>query len=321
MRHSLSFSLRLAALFFLGSPIFAAAQTARDATHLVPTGKGWGEIQSAPIPQPWTPPAWVTINGILNHGGPVMAGNVNLYFIWYGNFVNGPAASDSGTTQDLLNTLFGADGLGGSPCALINSTYYDKAHKVTGDFALLESTNDYYSRGKTLSDSSVAAVVANAINSRVLPKDSNGVYFVLTSSDVNETSGFCTQYCGWHSRTTIAGADIKIAFVGNPDRCPTSCEEQVTSPNGDSGADAMASTMAHEVIETTNDPDLNARYDANGNESADKCVWKYGPVTGILGDGAYNMSVAGHNWLIQMNWENARGGGCDQKLGGRFYSQ
>jgi hypothetical protein len=25
-------------------------------------------------------------------------------------------------------------------------------------------------------------------------------------------------------------------------------------------------------------------------------------------------------WLIQMNWENARLGGCDQTLGGIFYN-
>jgi hypothetical protein len=30
---------------------------------------------------------------------------------------------------------------------------------------------------------------------------------------------------------------------------------------------------------------------------------------------------ARHHWLIQMNWENARGGECDQKLGGKFYGQ
>jgi hypothetical protein len=69
------------------------------------------------------------------------------------------------------------------------------------------------------------------------------------------------------------------------------------------------------------DPDLNAWYDTSGNENGDRCAWKWGPVTGSLGGGAYNTVVARHHWLIQMNGENARGGGCDQKLGGRFYGQ
>ena len=250
-----------------------------------------------------------------------MPGNVNLYFIWYGNFVNGPGPSDSILTQNLLTTLFSNAGLGGSPYARINSTYSDPYRKVTGNFALAESANDYYSRGTKLSDNSVAGIVSSAIASRVLPRDPNGLYFVLTSSDVTETSGFCSQYCGWHSHARISGADIKFAFVGNPDRCPNACEEQLVSPNGDSGADAMASTMAHETEESISDPDLNAWYDSSGNENGDKCAWKWGPAVGKLGSGAYNMTAAGHKWLIQMNWENTRGGGCAQKLAGKFYNQ
>lgn len=75
------------------------------------------------------------------------------------------------------------------------------------------STTNNYSKGTRLSDSSVLSVVSSAITSHALPSDSNGVYFVLTSSDATETSGFCVFYCGWHNRATIAGADIKYAFV------------------------------------------------------------------------------------------------------------
>jgi hypothetical protein len=270
--------------------ISAAAQRTREATHLVPSEKGWGHVVPAvQPPRVWgAPQKAAPTNGIYYHGGPVMAGRVNLYFIWYGNFVNGPALSDGTQTQDLLTTLFGAGGLGGTAYARINSTYTDRSHAVTGNFALAESANDYYSRGTKLSDSVVSAIMSQAINSRVLPKDANGLYFVLTSSDVSETSGFCTQYCGWHSHARISGSDIKIAFVGNPDRCPGACEEQSVSPNGNSGADGMASIMAHETNEAISDPDLNAWYDTSGNENGDKCVWKWGLVTGSLGNGAYS---------------------------------
>lgn len=314
----------LYAALFAAAVTASSAQTARDASHMVPTGKGWGAevLEGRPpfrIPQPH--PGASTTNGIYYHGGPVIPGTVNLYFIWYGNFVNGPAPSDTSATVSLLNWLFSAGGLGSSPYASINSTYYDKSQSVSGRYALAVSMSDSYSHGTQLSDAGVAAIVAAAIAHNLLPKDANGVYYVLTSSDVAETSGFCSKYCGWHSHTPLVGTDIKFAFIGNPDRCPSSCEEQLLSPNDDSGADAMASVIAHETNESINDPDLNAWYDLNGNESSDKCAWKWGPVNGILGDGAWNMTVAGHNWLIQMNWENSRGGGCDQALGAKFYSQ
>ena len=164
------------------------------------------------------------------------------------------------------------------------------------------------------------SVVSKAISSGVLPNDTNGVYFVLTSSDVRETSGFCTRYCGWHTRATISGSDIKYAFVGNPDRCPSACEAQTTSPNGDSGADGMANIMAHETEEAISDPDLNAWYDSSGAENADKCAWMFGPTNGTIGSGGYNQTLASRHWLIQMNWENTRGGGCDQTKGGTFYN-
>lgn len=309
--------LLLCLLLFAG---IATAQLVKDSHHLTPNGKGWGE-DKAGVSGEQTPATVTTGNGISYHGGPVMPNNVNVYFIWYGNWASGPRASDSSNTTTLLDSLFSNTGLNGSGYEKINSTYGDNSHNVSGNVALAATAYDNYSQGTRLRDASVQKVVANAISSGKLPKDTNGVYFVLTSSDVNETSGFCTKYCGWHTSASISGSDIKFAFVGNPDRCPSACEAQTNSPNGDSGADGMASVMAHETEEAISDPDLNAWYDSSGAENADKCAWKWGPTTGTVGNGAYNQTLAGKHWLIQMNWENARKGGCDQTLGGTFYTK
>ena len=100
---------------------------------------------------------------------------------------------------------------------------------------------------------------------------------VLTSGDVDETSGFGSYYCGWHNHASVNGVDIKYAFVGSPDRFANACEEQTNvSPNGSTTADAMASVIGHEVSEAVTDPDLDAWYDASGEENADKCAWNFG---------------------------------------------
>lgn len=313
---------RLAALFFLlAAMTLSNAQVARTAIHLTPTGKGWG-VEVELNRQAGTAGGVVTGNGILYHGGPVMHGPVNAYFIWYGNWTNGPMPSDHQTTVGLVDTLFGPTrGLGGSPYFKITMTYGDAKGNVSGQVAEAASIADNYSHGKQLDDANIAAIVGSAISTRSLPKDANGIYFVLTSSDVNETSGFCTNYCGWHNHAALQGTDIKYAFVGNPDRCPSACEAQSVTPNGDSGADGMASIMAHETVESVTDPDLNAWYDASGNEVGDKCAWKFGPLKGTPGHGAYNETFGTYDWLVQMEWENSRGGGCDQALGGKFYNQ
>jgi hypothetical protein len=299
------------------------AQTARDAIHLAPNGKGWGIERKASIEAGTAAGKPVSTNGISYHGGGVMRGHmVNVYFIWYGNWTNGPKPSDSENTVNLMNALFGATrGIGSSGYFKIDTTYNDSVGAPTGNIALLASTTNNYSRGKQVSDNDIQNIVSGAIGSRALPRDANGLYFVLTASDVAESSGFCTKYCGWHSSAAMGGVDIKYAFVGNSDRCPFACEMQSAGPNGDSGADGMASIMAHEASEAVSDPDLNAWYDSVGNENEDKCAWRFGPVTGELGHGAYNQTFGTYNWLIQMNWENARGGGCDKALGGKFYSQ
>lgn len=268
-----------------------------------PTGKGWGE--KPPAGQGYavaTGKKKTGANGINYHGGPLILGTTNIYYIWYGNWAGNTATS-------ILPDL--ATGLSGSPYYNINTTYYNgSAVAVTNSTLFRQGVTDNYSRGTALADADVAAVVSSAITSGALPADPNAVYFVLTSADVNETSGFCTSYCGWHTHGSIAGQDIKYAFVGNPDRCPSACEAQTTSPNGNAGADGMASVLAHELEEAVTDPDLNAWYDTQGRENADKCAWKFGATYTVSNGSQANMKLGARDFLIQQNWLNASGGLC-----------
>ena len=274
-----------------------------DDEELAPTGKGWGQRQVDGDGQVRkSAPSGSGSNGIFYHGGPLLLQTPGVYYIWYGNWSGNTALS-------ILPDL--ATNIGGSPYFNINTTYFDGSNNhVTGFINYLGATTDNYSHGTALSDANIQSIVSLAISSGHLPKDTNAVYFVLTSADVNETSGFCTQYCGWHMNGTIAGSDIKYAFVGNPDRCPNACEAQRVGPNGNAGADGMASIISHELEEAVTDPDLNAWYDRRGRENADKCQWTFG-TTSAVGNGAqYNMTLGTRSYLIQQNWVNASGGYC-----------
>lgn len=272
---------------------------------LAPNGRGIGTLQHpgnghAPDGQARAKPS--PGNGISYHGGPVMLGTVNVYYIWYGNW--------SGNTATTILTDF-ANGVGGSPYYNINTTYYNGAGThVSNAVHYARSTTDSYSQGTSLSDAQVQTVVSTAISSGRLPMDPNAVYFVLTSADVTASSGFCTNYCGWHTHGTISGNDIKYSFVGNPDRCPAACAAQTTGPNGNAGADGMASIIAHELEETATDPDLNAWYDSRGAENADKCAWTFGTTYATPNGSTANMRLGSRDYLIQRNWVNASGGYC-----------
>jgi len=269
-------------------------QATRSGSDLVPNGKGQGVLAPPGQSNKARPTRG---NGISFHGGPVMTTGPNVYFIWYGTW-------DSGDQSILTNLV---RSIGPSSYFNINSTYYDGAgtHVANKVNYISARSDTSYSRGKSLSDSDIQAIVAAGS-----PKDTNGVYFVLTSSDVNETSGFCTQYCGWHTHGTIGGLDIKYAFIGNPARCPSACSNGTVAPNGSVGADGAASIVAHELEEATTDPDLNAWYDTRGAENADKCAWTFGTTYSTSNGGVANVNFGGKDYLIQRNWVNASGGYC-----------
>jgi len=301
-----SISLRiLAVIALLSVAAYMSAQVARTAPDLVPTGKGWGEAvdhsnnaNKIGGARPNQCP-----NGICYHGGPVMGGNVNIYYIWYGNW-------SGNTAITLLPTLVNDLSASGVPGGYehINTTYSISGSTISGTMSIAGQGNDSYSLGTALTDANIKTIVAAYAGATPDPK---GIYFVLTSADVNETSGFCTQYCGWHTHGTISGVDVKYSFVGNPARCLSACADQSTSPNGNAGADGMASIIAHESEEAISDPDLNAWYDRQGAENADKCAWTFGTTSTTPTGALYNLvGASGTDWLIQRNWLNANGGLC-----------
>ena len=244
------------------------------------------------------------VSPITYHGGPVMLGTTNVYLIWCGDWSSDRAA------QNLIPEFVSA--LGGTRWFNINTTYKNKAGQHVANAVHYSGHTSNTSSYKTLNDANVESIVTNAIKDGALPKDPHGVYFVLTAPGVKETSGFCTQYCGWHTHASLNGTDIKYAFVGDPkNQCAAACEQQTTrSPNGDSGADGMVSIIAHELSESVTDPDLNAWFDSSGEENADKCAWQFGAEFAATNGAQANVNVGTREWLIQENWVNATKGFC-----------
>lgn len=297
------------AFCMLTLPMLAPGNSEKEDSDIRPDGKGIGSLLSprrgstnGRDAKSGRNGGGATANVITYHGGPVMLGTVNVYYIWYGNW-SGNSATD-------ILTDF-ASSLGGSPYFNINTTYYNGANThVSNSVSYSGSTSDSYSHGTTLTDADIQGIVSAAITGGKLPGNPNGVYFVLTSKDVAEKSGFCTQYCAWHTYGTVTGTSIKYAFVGNADRCPKSCEAQTSSPNENAGADAMASVIAHELEEMVTDPNQNAWYDGHGDENADKCAWTYGTVSTASNGSFYNMILGARQFLIQRNWLNVGSGSC-----------
>jgi hypothetical protein len=302
---------RVAILALISLGLFATTAKAQVVGIAKPFDLANQQEAPAPANQQLAPigEAVVTGNGIEYHGGPVMPGPHNVYFIWYGNWTGNNATT-------ILPELI--SGFGGSLYFNTNTTYGDANSNIANTATVAKQIFDNYSQGTALNDTLLGNVVGNPLASGALPVDSNGIYFVLTSPDVTET-GFCTTFCGFHTSGTFGTTDIKVAFVGNPaTQCPrgkpgatSTCSHQVLSPNGNEGADAMANVIAHELNEAVTDPQGDAWFHLNtAGENGDLCSFNFGPTFTALNGAQANVVLSGRQYLIQQNWLNANGGGC-----------
>jgi len=291
----------------------AQASEAAEGVQMVPTGKGYG-VPAAPgqiVHGSQTPDGF----GIDYHGGPVMKakGGQKIYILWYGDW-----ATQSPTGKAIIHDMI--NNITGTPYYNINTTYYqdnNTAKNVKNKVALKGEADDVaYSQGKALSDTQIRTLISGAITSGKFPADKNGIYYLLTTKDVNATSGFCTAYCGWHTHKSVLSTDIKYSFVGDAARCIGSCAAQNTSPNDNPGVDGMASVIMHEMEETASDPDLNAWWQTStGMENADKCAWTFGTELTAPNGSKYNVQWGPRKFLIQRNWVNvAPAGKCDLQI-------
>ena len=244
---------------------------------------------------------------ITYNGGPVMTGTNTAYVVYYGAWTQ--------HAKNIVNAYLST--LGGSTMYNINTTYFDGTKTHIQNVVLydpsIDSIVDKYSLGKNLTDAQVQQVVANAISASKLPDDPNGVYFVLTWTDVTESASFgsfCSAFCGYHGPSTSIskGEVIKYSFIGDAaTQCPSGCVASrvigdSSSPNGDPGADGVVNVLWHELSESVSDPEVNLRTAWAGScgESGDCCAWQFGK-TFVTKNGSHaNQRLGGRPFIAQL---------------------
>ena len=118
-----------------------------------------------------------------------------------------------------------------------------------------------------------------------------GAYYPVYSDQPRGNAG----YCAWHSSGTINGTQVQFGFFFNLDGDP-GCDPQAPGSTGHSqGLAALANVSGHELSEMLTDPRLNAWFDQQGAENADKCAWTF----------ERPRHDRQQSWKIQGNWSNA----------------
>ncbi|CAI5512257.1 unnamed protein product [Closterium sp. Naga37s-1] len=213
---------------------------------------------------------------------------IRVFVMWYGVF----SEAQKQTVRSFVASLSpNADAAVTVPLWWnVNRQYHDQAGRRVAETVTWggETDDAGYSRGATLYDADVTALVADAITSRRLAYDADGVYFVLSDASVAQAGSdnpqedrFCVAFCGWHFFGSAPGFGTFItAWTGKADlQCPTSCiaadirSNASLSPTGDPGMDGLVSVFAHELAEAAASPFVSTWFDSDGEENADKCSW------------------------------------------------
>ena len=270
--------------------------------------------------------------GIYFHGGRVLQSGASIAAVYWtpsttvpiytGGPVAGATGSSTGTglADGSLVGLFMSN-LGGSPYYNINSTYTDGAGrkldntlKYTGYWA---TTANAPGAGVAVTDAQMVALLQSGFDSGNLAYDPNRIYAIFSAGTANLGGGFGTQYCAYHTNgvVTIGGVRQTVLYAAMPYdyAYPSACSvfNSTTKPaNGDAGADAEVSVLAHEIEETATDALGSAWYDRLGSENADKCAWTYGTTFTTSLGGTANMTIGNKPFLVQRNWVNSGSGGC-----------
>jgi hypothetical protein len=264
---------------------------------------------------------------LIDHGGPVMTSNTNYAFYWDPAGAPAyPAGYVAGVDKWFEDLAHDSGGLQNTDSVLIQYGASYESHFG----GALNDTDPYPHNGCEeasicLTDAQIQTELRKYIEANGLPQDLSHTYFVLTPPGVESCSkpGECSpnvenqesaEYCAYHS--VVKNGSKRIVYADNPYVDGTTCEDG-QQPNGSSDG-AISGGLAHEHSESVTDPELNAWFDAKGEEVADKCnaeseAFEYGPPLGKAPDGSnYNQVINSSLYWYQQEWSN-EAVGCQQR--------
>ena len=219
---------------------------------------------------------------LIYHGGPVQQG-VLVEPIFWGSSWNNPSESDKISGMQSFY-----DGVGGSQYAITNTEFTDSnGNHVSAGVSLGNTYIDTTDAGVT--GQNTAPILAE-VCSKVTPV-ANGYYPVY----VDVPRGH-KQFCAWHSAGTCGSTPVTFAFFFKLDG-DAGCDPEDTKTGHSQPVAALGNVSGHELSEMLTDPRLNAWYDSQGAENADKCAWAFGS--------DFVTFKSNHtDWKIQGNWSN-----------------
>jgi hypothetical protein len=271
------------------------------------------------------------------HGGSLITAQslVAIYYSPSRIYTNGPQPQSDATgpgSRDRSLVGYFLNNVGASDRWNINTMYYEMRGSSKNYVQGAMSYSSFWATadaapgpGGLVTDDDMVSLVERGFASGTLRYDPNTLYMIFTGPGVNLGGGFSSdglQYCAWHSAYyRDNGQIVQVSAMpydgdfnpAHPSNDGYICTYLRRGPNDDYGADATVSAMLHETEETATDPYIDGFlgwWDKNGEESSDKCAYRYGPTLSNNGIDYWNLRVGTKPFLVQQQWALTKVQGC-----------
>ena len=228
---------------------------------------------------------------LLNHGGPILTSTYVETIFWGTSWGNTAFVGDKITGLDTFYSTVGG------------SNYMKTNNEYTGPNGTVGTTVSFGGHTIDTSAAPTSAPSTGTILGKVCTATGNhphaDAFYAVYIDNKRGNAG----YCAWHSSSSCPGdpTPVQFGFFFNLDG-DSGCNPDA-AVNHSQGLAALMNVSGHELSETVTDPQLNAWYDRQGAENADKCAWTFS-----TGSGVNNVSFGGTTWKIQGNFSNAAAG-------------
>jgi hypothetical protein len=261
------------------------------------------------------------------HGGPVMHTNRSYAIFWdpgselpagYKTLMSrylADVATDSGLSTNVYSV--GTQYSDSSGRAGYGATY---GGSLTDGTAYPASGCPVTSGFTTcLTDAQLQTELDGFASAHALPRGLSNSYFVFLpgSVDLCLDVGTCFDnfFCAYHGYLGSGGTLLlygAMPYLSARPSCPPG--EHPNSSVSNTGDDEL-SALSHEANEMITDPLLDAWYDGDEMENADKCrhtADDFGVPLGGSAGSLFNQLIGAHPYYLQQEWGNGAGG-CEQR--------
>jgi serine protease len=186
----------------------------------------------------------------------------------------------------------GAGTAAGNPAGILVNVWFDNASKAP-------------SRPRQSQLASEAVRAAGHFGNTTASSNASAQYVVATAHG-NNSSGFGTQYCAYHSSTSSTHGNVAYTNLPYITDAGASCGANFNGLGANAG---ITIVEGHELAETISDQFPSTGWlDSGGSENGDKCAW----ISSGQGASAY-VSFSTGTYPVQSLWSNAfssGAGGC-----------